>query len=103
MVTCIATRESPQIEDVVRASQGTSAEHGCPAQARLDRIIAFIESGQGSIGKLIYDPALYNQLNATVAQFQGLVARSGQRQGQSRQAAGQTTNFTRTPTTPSTN
>ena len=39
----------------------------------LDRIVAFVESGQGSIGKLIYDPSLYNRVNATVAEFQGLV------------------------------
>jgi len=33
----------------------------------------FVESGQGSIGKVIYSPALYDQLNATVAEFKGLV------------------------------
>jgi phospholipid/cholesterol/gamma-HCH transport system substrate-binding protein len=68
----LATRESPQIEDVVRASQST-LQNMDGLLKRVDRIIAFVESGQGSIGKLIYDAALYNQLNATVAQFQGLV------------------------------
>jgi len=29
---------------------------------RLDRIVAFVESGQGSVGKLLYDPTLYNRL-----------------------------------------
>jgi phospholipid/cholesterol/gamma-HCH transport system substrate-binding protein len=67
------TRESPQIEDVVRASQST-LQNMDSLLKRVDRIVAFVESGQGSIGKVIYDPALYNQLNATVAQFQGLVA-----------------------------
>jgi len=67
------TRESPQIEDVVRASQST-LQNMDGLLKRVDRIIAFIESGQGSIGKVIYDATLYNQLNATVAQFQGLVA-----------------------------
>jgi phospholipid/cholesterol/gamma-HCH transport system substrate-binding protein len=69
----LATRESPQIEDVVRASQST-LQNMDGLLKRVDRIIAFIESGQGSIGKVIYDATLYNQLNATVAQFQGLVA-----------------------------
>jgi len=66
------TRDTPQIEDVVRASQSTLQNLDALLK-RVDRIIAFVESGQGSIGKLIYDPALYNQLNSTVAQFQGLV------------------------------
>jgi len=66
------TRDTPQIEDVVRASQST-LQNLDGLLKRVDRIIAFVESGQGSIGKLIYDAALYNQLNSTVSQFQGLV------------------------------
>ena len=69
----MTTRESPQIEDVVRASQSTLQNMDALLK-RVDRIVAYVESGQGSIGKAIYDPALYNQLNATVAQFQNLVA-----------------------------
>jgi phospholipid/cholesterol/gamma-HCH transport system substrate-binding protein len=68
----LTTRDTPQIEDVVRASQGTLQNLDALLK-RLDRIIAFVESGQGSIGKLIYDPALYNKLNSTVAEFQNLV------------------------------
>ena len=48
---------------------------------RLDRIIAFVESGQGSVGKLIYDPSLYNRVNSTVSEFQGLVNQIAQGQG----------------------
>ncbi len=69
----MTTRESPQIEDVVRASQST-LQNMDSLLKRVDRIIAYVESGQGSIGKVIYDASLYNQLNATVAQFQSLVA-----------------------------
>jgi phospholipid/cholesterol/gamma-HCH transport system substrate-binding protein len=65
-------RDQPDIQDVVRASQGT-LQNIDTLLKRVDRIVAFIESGQGSIGKVIYDPALYNQLNATVAEFKGLV------------------------------
>jgi phospholipid/cholesterol/gamma-HCH transport system substrate-binding protein len=68
----LATRETPQIEDVVRASQST-LQNLDALEKRLDRILAFVESGQGSIGKVIYDPSLYNRLNATVIQFQSLV------------------------------
>ncbi len=62
----------PQIEDVVRASQGT-LQNLDSLLKRVDRIMTFVESGQGTIGKVIYDPSLYNQLNATVAEFKGLV------------------------------
>jgi phospholipid/cholesterol/gamma-HCH transport system substrate-binding protein len=68
----LAALEQPDIQDVVRASQGTLQNMDSLIK-RLDRIIAFIESGQGSIGKVIYDPGLYDRLNATVAEFKGLV------------------------------
>lgn len=69
----LLTRDTPQIEDVVRASQST-LQNLDALEKRVDRILAFIESGQGSIGKVIYDPGLYNRLNDTVAQFQSLVS-----------------------------
>jgi phospholipid/cholesterol/gamma-HCH transport system substrate-binding protein len=62
----------PDIQDVVRASQGTLQNLDVLLH-RVDRIVSFIESGQGSIGKLIYNPTLYNQLNSTVHDFQGIV------------------------------
>lgn len=68
----LPARDQPGIEDVVRSSQGTLQNIDTLLQ-RVDRIVAFIESGQGSIGKVIYDPGLYNQLNATVVEFKGLV------------------------------
>lgn len=69
----LGTRETPQLEDVVRASQST-LQNLDALEKRADRILAFVESGQGSIGKVIYDAALYNRLNSTIAQFQSLVA-----------------------------
>ncbi len=68
----LETRDQPAIQDVVRASQGT-LQNMDSLLKRVDRIMTFIESGQGSIGKVIYSPALYDQLNATVAEFKGLV------------------------------
>ena len=75
----LAIRSQPELQDVVRASQGTLQNIDVLLK-RLDRILAFIESGQGSIGKVIYDPGLYDRLNATVNEFKGLVddVKSGQ-------------------------
>ncbi len=75
----LATRETPELQDVVRASQGTLQNLDALLK-RTDRILAFIESGQGSIGKLIYDPSLYNQFAQTVTEFKGIVdqVRNGQ-------------------------
>ena len=66
------TRDHPDIQDVVRASQST-LQNMDSLLKRLDRIVAFVESGKGSIGKLIYDPGLYDRLNATVGEFKGLI------------------------------
>jgi phospholipid/cholesterol/gamma-HCH transport system substrate-binding protein len=68
----LPARDQPELQDVVRATQGT-LENMDALLKRVDRIVAFIESGQGSIGKVIYSPALYDQLNATVTEFKGLV------------------------------
>jgi len=68
----LKTHETPDIQDVVRASQGTLQNVDILVR-RLDRIVSAIERGEGSIGKVIYDPTLYNRLNSTVSEFQGIV------------------------------
>ncbi len=68
----LATRDHPDIQDVVRASQSTLQNMDALLK-RLDRIVAFVESGKGSIGKLIYDPALYDRLSSTVSEFKSLM------------------------------
>ena len=68
----LPSQEQKGYEDVVRAAN-SSLQNMDVLLKRMDRIIAFVESGQGSIGKLIYDPSLYNRVNATVAEFQTLV------------------------------
>jgi phospholipid/cholesterol/gamma-HCH transport system substrate-binding protein len=73
-------KERPDFQDMVRSGQSTLQNMDALLK-RADRIIAFVESGQGSIGKLIYDAKLYNQLNATVAEFQGLVNKVAQGEG----------------------
>ena len=76
----LASKEVPGYDDVVRAAN-SSLQNMDVLLKRMDRIIAFVESGQGSIGKAIYDPALYNKLNATVAELQNLVGQISQGQG----------------------
>jgi len=68
----LPSREVPDFSDMVRAGQGTLQNMDALLK-RLDRIIAFVESGQGSVGKAIYDPTLYNRLNSTVNEFQNLI------------------------------
>jgi phospholipid/cholesterol/gamma-HCH transport system substrate-binding protein len=76
----LPTAEEPGYQDVMRSTQNT-LQNMQALLARVDRIIAYIESGQGSIGKVIYDAALYNRLNATVSDFQKLVNQVSQGQG----------------------
>jgi phospholipid/cholesterol/gamma-HCH transport system substrate-binding protein len=76
----LATREQADIEDVVVSSQSTLQNMDALLK-RADRILAFAESGKGSLGKLIYDPTLYNRFSATVAEFQSIVEQIAKGQG----------------------
>lgn len=68
----LPTQVHPDFNQVVRASQSTLQNMDALLK-RADRILAFAESGKGSLGKLIYDPTLYNRLSVTVADFQKVV------------------------------
>ncbi len=68
----LATKDVPQLQDVVRASQGT-LQNVDTLVKRLDNIISYIQSGQGSIGKVIYDPSLFNRANDMLNQLQEVV------------------------------
>jgi phospholipid/cholesterol/gamma-HCH transport system substrate-binding protein len=76
----LKSKEQPGYDEVMRAAN-SSLQNMDILLKRLDRIIAFVESGQGSIGKLIYDPQLYNRVNATVNEFQTLVKEVSEGQG----------------------
>lgn len=43
--------------------------------AKLNDVTTQVQSGQGSLGKLIYDPAFYNRLNSTTGSVQNLVTK----------------------------
>jgi phospholipid/cholesterol/gamma-HCH transport system substrate-binding protein len=49
--------------------------------AKLDDITTQIQAGKGSMGKLLYDEALYNKMNATVSGAQSLVTRAQSGEG----------------------
>ena len=76
----LPTQVHPDFNPVVRASQSTLQNMDALLK-RADRILAFAESGKGSLGKLIYDPTLYNRFSATVADFQKIVSEVGSGQG----------------------
>ena len=58
----LPTDDVAQLQDVVRASQGT-LQNVDTLVKRLDSILTYVQSGQGSIGKVIYDPSLFNRAN----------------------------------------
>ena len=76
----LPTQVHPDFNQVVRASQGTLQNFDALLK-RADRILAFAESGKGSLGKLIYDPTLYNRLSLTVADLQKIVEQVGNGEG----------------------
>ena len=57
------------IEDVMRAGQATLANMDVLLK-RVDRIVALVENGEGSIGKILKDPELYNRANRLLAEVQ---------------------------------
>jgi phospholipid/cholesterol/gamma-HCH transport system substrate-binding protein len=76
----LPTQVHPDFNQVVRASQSTLQNMDALLK-RADRILAFAESGKGSLGKLIYDPTLYNRFSDTVADFQKIVNEISSGQG----------------------
>ena len=68
----LPTKDMPQLQDVVRASQGT-LQNVDTLVKRLDSILSYIQSGKGSIGQVIYDPSLFNRANDMLTQLQEVV------------------------------
>ena len=67
----IKTVETPNLQDVVKASQGT-IESLNVILAKLNTIVDNLQSGKGSVGQLINNPDLYNKANATVDELHKL-------------------------------
>jgi phospholipid/cholesterol/gamma-HCH transport system substrate-binding protein len=76
----LPTRVHPDFNEVVRSSQSTLQNMDALLK-RADRILAFAESGKGSLGKLIYDPTLYDRLSQTVSELKTVVDEIARGQG----------------------
>ena len=76
----LPTHVHPDFNEVVRSSQSTLQNMDALLK-RADRILAFAESGKGSLGKLIYDPTLYDRLSQTVAELKSVVDEIAKGQG----------------------
>jgi phospholipid/cholesterol/gamma-HCH transport system substrate-binding protein len=68
----LASTNSPGFQDVVRSGQ-TSLQNLDVLVKRMDRIVANVESGKGTIGELLNDPTMANKANAILNQLQGLL------------------------------
>jgi len=69
----LATTESPNLSDVIKSSQGT-IEQVNTILAKIDSLVDSLNTGKGSIGQLINDPALYNKAVQAVDQLSKLSA-----------------------------
>jgi phospholipid/cholesterol/gamma-HCH transport system substrate-binding protein len=68
----LKSTNAPGLQDVVRSSQGTLQNFDVLVR-RVDHIVAEVDNGKGSLGKIINDPALYNRATAILNQIQGLL------------------------------
>lgn len=74
------TLETPNLQDVVKASQGT-IESLNVILAKMNTIVDNLQSGKGSVGQLINNPDLYNKANATVDELRQLAQNLNQGKG----------------------
>lgn len=68
----IGTTETPNLQDVIQASQGT-IERLDVILDKVNKIADALSSNKGSIGALINDRALYTKALATIDELQGLI------------------------------
>jgi phospholipid/cholesterol/gamma-HCH transport system substrate-binding protein len=68
----LKSANQPGLQDVVRASQGTLQNLDVLIK-RLDRIVAEVENGPGTLHDIISDTTLINRANAILGQIQTLV------------------------------
>lgn len=68
----LPSSNAPNLEDVVRSSQGTLQNVDILVK-RLDRILAQVETGKGTLGQIISDPTLIKKVNTILDEVQGLL------------------------------
>ncbi len=76
----LGTLETPNLTDVVKASQGT-IESLNVILAKMNNIVDSIQNGKGTVGKLINDPEMYNRATLTIDQLQTLVTNLNEGKG----------------------
>ena len=70
----LKTLETPSIQDVVKASQGT-IESLNVILAKLNTVVDNLESGKGSFGQLLTNPDLYNKFTASADEVHKLTVK----------------------------
>ncbi len=70
----LKTLETPSLTDVVKASQGT-IENLNVILAKLNTVVDNLQSGKGSFGQLLTNPALFNKLVSAADSVQTLTAK----------------------------
>ena len=68
----LPSTNEPGLQDVVRSSQ-TTLKNLDVLVKRMDRIVANVEQGKGTVGELLSDPTMANKANAILDQVQGLI------------------------------
>jgi phospholipid/cholesterol/gamma-HCH transport system substrate-binding protein len=68
----LPVHQAPSLSDVIKSSQGTIQQVN-DILAKVNAITDEVQSGQGTIGKFLKDPALYNHAVKTIAQAQTLI------------------------------
>lgn len=68
----LPSSNAPGIQDVVRSSQSTLQNMEILVK-RLDKLVAQVESGKGTIGELLYDPTMVNKANSILNEVQGML------------------------------
>jgi phospholipid/cholesterol/gamma-HCH transport system substrate-binding protein len=74
------TLTTPSLTDVIKSSQGTVQQVDVILQ-KMNLLVDGIQAGQGSAGKLIKDPDLYNRADKAIADLNTLVANLNEGKG----------------------
>jgi phospholipid/cholesterol/gamma-HCH transport system substrate-binding protein len=68
----LPSSNAPGLPDVIRSSQGTLQNFDVLVK-RVDRIVAQVEGGRGSLGKFISDPVFFNRATTILNQLQEML------------------------------
>ena len=68
----LPAEDATSIEDTIKAGQ-TTLQNMDVLLKRMDRILQTVENGEGTIGKIIKDPALFNRANSMLIQLQDMI------------------------------